>query len=214
MRLTTNLLMVLAAGGVSACGHIAESQQGLRELRTGVERMASDAAPAVPITGAEARLVTSSRGAAMRLSTSGLQAGHVTTAWWVVINAPSNCNAQPCSPDDVIGRADAVETQIVYADGAIVAADGSAEFSSYLPQGDVPQGWYSQRFEAPTTAEIHLVLNDHGPLLPELAASMLRSYRGGCRDDSLPPPFPDSAKADGAPGPNSCALVQDAIFRQ
>ncbi len=66
----------------------------------------------------------------------------------------------------------------------------------------------------PTGAKIHLVLNDHGRLHPEIAALMLTSYRGGCSDGSLPPPFPASAKADGVPGPNACVLIQDAIFQQ
>jgi hypothetical protein len=43
---------------------------------------------------------------------------------------------------------------------------------------------------------------------------MLNTYRGGCSDDSLPPPFPDSAKADGEAGPNACRLIQDAVFMQ
>jgi hypothetical protein len=56
------------------------------------------------------------------------------------------------------------------------------------------------------------VLNDHGPLLPEMASTMVNTYRGGCADESIPDAFPDSARADGEPGPNTCRLVQDAIF--
>lgn len=112
----------------------------------------------------------------------------------------------------MIGRAQEVGTQIVYADGAVNGPDGDAIFVAYLPRGAVRGGWYDQDFRDPTSAEIHLVLNDHGPLIPEIATSMRTSYRGGCRDDSLPPPFPPSAKADGAPGANRCALIQDAIF--
>jgi len=43
---------------------------------------------------------------------------------------------------------------------------------------------------------------------------MLNTYRSGCTDESLPASFPDTAKADGEPGPNTCALVQAAVFQQ
>jgi hypothetical protein len=43
---------------------------------------------------------------------------------------------------------------------------------------------------------------------------MLNTYRGGCSDESLPPPFPDTAKSDGEPGPNTCRLVQFTVFQQ
>ena len=66
----------------------------------------------------------------------------------------------------------------------------------------------------PEGAEIHLVVHDHGPLLAEKVATMIGSYRGGCLDDSIPEMVPAKAKADGEPGPNKCALVQDVIFIQ
>jgi hypothetical protein len=58
------------------------------------------------------------------------------------------------------------------------------------------------------------VIGAHGSLLPSLAHLMLTRYRGGCRGDSLPSAFPDTAKVDGVPGQNTCAMVQDAIFQQ
>lgn len=203
LRLAATALACLTSGAAAAA-----------EMSRPVEHMASETAPARPISGAEATLRTASHGATMVLRTSELVPGHVTTAWWVIIARPEACAASPCSAEDVIGRADVVGTQIVYADGAVNGPDGTAAFTAYLPRGEVAGGWYDQAFVDPKSTEIHLVLNDHGPLIPEIAASMLGSYRGGCRDESLPPPFPASAKADGTPGPNRCALIQDAIFQQ
>lgn len=185
-----------------------------RTLVNHVEHMASETTPARTIQSSVAQLMTSPAGATITLSTSELTPGNVTTAWWVILTKPMLCEAKPCSPKDVIGRADIVGTQFVYADGAVNSDDGKADFAAYLPRGAVKNGWYDQDFPNPTEAEIHLVLNDHGPLKPEIAASMLTSYRGGCRDDSLPPPFPETAKADGVPGPNACQLIQDSIFQQ
>lgn len=57
-------------------------------------------------------------------------------------------------------------------------------------------------------------VNDHGPLLPDMAHSMIGFSRGGCMDESIPAMFPAVARADGIPGPNTCRLVQVAIFTQ
>ncbi|MEL7526253.1 MAG: hypothetical protein AAFN16_10810 [Pseudomonadota bacterium] len=201
----------LATAGLTVIATATHATEGTMVSRT-VEHMATAEQPAKPIKGSQARLSRTAGGATMTLRTSDLVPGNVTTAWWVIMTRPENCSAAPCTAEDVIGRAAEVGTQIVYADGVVNAPDGSADFAAYLPAGSVSGGWYAQRFDRPETSEIHLVLNDHGPLLPDIAASMLTSYRGGCRDDSLPPPFPDTAKADGTAGPNACRLIQDAIF--
>ncbi len=212
MQLHSKSASYVLAATAAACLMVAPALGA--EMTHPVEHMASDASPAREIAGTRAVLRTDAGGALMSLETAELAPGHVTTAWWVIMNNPAACSATPCTPEDVIGRADEVRTQIVYADGAVNTADGHAKFVAYLPAGRVENGWYDQAFPDPESAEIHLVLNDHGPLVPALAASMLTSYRGGCSTESLPPPFPNTAKADGAPGPNQCRLIQDAIFVQ
>lgn len=213
-HLTGGSLCRLAVGTAMAClASVADAAEE-RTMRGHVEHMATETTPARPIAGSEATLITSPAGVKMTMSTSELVPGNVTTAWWVIMTRPGQCEGKPCSAEDVIGRAKAVGTQIVYADGVVNAPDGTATFSAHLPKGQVDNGWYEAAFDNPTSAEIHLVLNDHGPLIPDIAASMLTSYRGGCRDDSLPPPFPATAKADGTPGPNACQLIQDSIFMQ
>lgn len=207
----TSARSVLAAT-VTAC--LVGTTTNAGEMTHPVEHMASDTDPARDITGSRAMLRTDTQGALMQLETAELVPAHVTTAWWVIMNNPGACSATPCTPEDVIGRAEEVGTQIVYADGAVNADDGRAGFVAYLPAGEVENGWYDQPFADPESAEIHLVLNDHGPLIPALVTSMLTSYRGGCSTESLPPPFPDIAKSDGLPGPNQCRLIQDAIFVQ
>ncbi|WP_299475963.1 hypothetical protein [uncultured Roseibium sp.] len=200
------------AGTCASCFGTASLASDDAMISAPVEHMATEDKPAKHIDGSEARLSRTDHGAAMTLKTSELVPGNVTTAWWVIMTRPENCSATPCTAEDVIGRAAEVGTQIVYADGTVNGPDGTANFAAYLSAGDVPGGWFDQTFDAPGTTEIHLVLNDHGPLIPDIAASMLTSYRGGCSDDSLPPPFPDTAKADGTAGPNACRLIQDAIF--
>jgi hypothetical protein len=165
------------------------------------------------IDGATARLLRTAEGIFVNLETLGLTPGHAYTLLLATINSPGGCAASPCEPADVLGRTAAIGADIVgVADGTIAGADGTARFASFLPAGELPGAWFGNGLQDPAGAEIHLVVNDHGPFLPELGAAMVTTYRGGCADDSVPAPFPDVAKADGAPGPNTCRLLQAAIF--
>ncbi len=56
------------------------------------------------------------------------------------------------------------------------------------------------------------MINDHGPVIPSLMPEMIRTHRTGCTDEGLPSIFPESAFADGTPGPNTCRLYQVAVF--
>lgn len=168
-----------------------------------------------PIADTAATIFTSEEGATAWMHTVGLTPGNVYTAWWVIANQPDGCEEDPCSGGDFIGKAAELLTEVTYADGVLVGASGEAHFVAHLSAGDVENNpWFGNGFTNPTGAEIHLVINDHGPLIPEMADTMLNSYRGGCTDESLPASFPDTAKADGEPGPNTCGLVQAAVFQQ
>ncbi len=167
-----------------------------------------------PVAGASAHIVRSAEGVTVQMHTRDLEPGTVYTAWWVLANNPEVCEASPCSGADFVGKAAEAQTEVAYADGVIVGESGEAHFAAYLPVGEVTDDpWFGNGFTNPTGAEIHLVINSHGPLIPERASEMLNTYRAGCTDESLPPPFPDTAKADGEPGPNACALVQAAVFQ-
>ena len=171
--------------------------------------------PETPIVpGSNAKLVTNKNGAAVSIDTN-FPPGHAVTLWWVVINNPSACAASPCTGPDILFNNMAIEAQITYGGGHVVDEDGQFTLGAHLNAGPLPGGWFEgQGFTDPTTAEIHVVLNDHEDRLPDYMPNMIQTYRGGCTDESLPPPFPDSAKADGVPGPNTCRLAQFAIFEQ
>ena len=166
------------------------------------------------VEGAQATIMTNEAGASLSLKTDELQDGHVYTVWWVVINNPAACENIPCEVSDVIGNSDGTLSDVTQADSIIMNDEANMTFASYLPAGDIADGWIGNGFTNPMGAEIHIVVNDHGPVIPEMAANMLNTYRGGCTDESLPPPFPDSAKSDGEPGPNTCQLVQVAVLIQ
>ncbi len=163
--------------------------------------------------GAMAQLVRTENGISYSVTTSDLVPGHAYTVWVVVVNNPAACVATPCSPQDVL-LTPATETQVTYGTGHVVGGSGRAGFGGTLRAGALPSGWFAgQGLDNPLGAEVHLVLNDHGPVLTEFMPEMIKTYRAGCTDASLPAIFPASAKADGTPGPNTCRLTQFAVFQ-
>jgi hypothetical protein len=166
------------------------------------------------IEGAEATLVMTKAGAFASLDTRELVPGNAYTLWFVVINNPAGCENTPCNGKDVLKRTSMTKADVGYGDGLIAGSDGRGHFSTFRSLGNLPQAWLGTGFKDPWKSEIHLVVHDHGPLIDGREAEMTGSYRGGCKDDSLPEIVPATAKADGQAGPNACKLVQDVIFRQ
>lgn len=162
--------------------------------------------------GARAKLTRTSNGISYAIDTHGLRAGHAYTVWVVVINNPAACAATPCAPTDILKNPE-TESQVTYGTGHLVGSSGRTGFGGHLARGALPEGWLpDQGLEDPLDAGVHLVLNDHGPKLAEFMPGMIRTYRAGCTDASLPAIFPDTARADGEPGPNTCRLWQVAVF--
>ena len=170
--------------------------------------------PVQQVQGASASLVTTDEGASFVLHTSELNPGHAYTVWFLAINNPAACATTPCTAADVLFNTAAVQAEITYGAGHVVGESGVGNFAGNVAVGELPGAWFGNGFTNPRGAEIHLVLNDHGPVIADLTANMISTYRGGCTDASLPPPFPATAKADGVPGPNACQLFQFAIFQQ
>lgn len=162
--------------------------------------------------GARAKLTRTASGISYSIKTHSLRAGHAYTVWVVVINDPKECASSPCSPTDILRNPD-TDSQVLYGTGHVVGSSGKVGFGGHVSRGALPQGWLpDQGLEDPRGAHVHLVLNDHGPKLTEYMPGMIRTYRAGCTDESLPAIFPASAKADGEPGPNTCRLWQVAVF--
>ena len=161
---------------------------------------------------ARAKLRRTSSGISYSIKTHSLRAGHAYTVWVVVINDPKQCAGSPCTPTEIFKNPD-TDAQVLYGTGHVVGSSGKAGFGGHVSRGPLPQGWLpDQGLEDPRAAEVHLVLNDHGPKLAEYMPGMIRTYRAGCKDEGLPAIFPPSAKADGEPGPNTCTLWQVAMF--
>jgi hypothetical protein len=136
------------------------------------------------------------------------------TLWFIVINNHEACGADPCTAGDILFNTAGVQADVTYAGGIVAGNSGMGTLSAHLAEGALSNAWFGYGFSDARSAEIHLVVNDHGPAIPGMVDEMLHTYRGGCTDESLPPPFPATAKSDGTPGPNVCRLYQSAIFQR
>ena len=166
------------------------------------------------VAGATARLMRHEDGVFVNFETSGLTPGNVNTLWFVVINDPAQCETPfACVTKDVLKRSDIVKSDVKYGGGLVVGPDGSAEFAWHQSEGPFEGGWFADGLMEADDAEIHLVINDHGPLIDGREFEMLNSYRDGCTDDSIPGPMPATARVQGEAGPNTCRLMQFSIFR-
>ncbi len=168
--------------------------------------------PPGPIDGSSVMLNKSAAGAAMILETSKLTPGHAVTVWFVAIQSPENCASNPCSPVEAMGMVEQMNSVATNAGGTVVGADGHIRVQGFLPVGEVAGNFYDTTFTAPETSEYHIVVHDHGPLIPELASDQISSFRGGCTAESVPPFYPESSSTDGIGGPNSCITQQVALF--
>ena len=165
------------------------------------------------VEGAMARMNRYEDGVFVNFDTSGLTPGNVHTLWFVVVNDPASCETQPCTAKDVLKRTDAVSADVGYGGGVIVGADGTASFNWHQSEGALSGGWFTAGMKEADDAEIHLVVNDHGPVLEGRVDTMLSTYRDGCMEKSIPAPMPAAARAQGEEGPNTCRLMQFSIFR-
>jgi len=172
--------------------------------------------PAPPSVVGSSTLVRTDNGLSATVDTSGLKPGDVVTLWWIVANSPEECQAglpglSRCGPaDHVAGRGD---MSVHHAAGRIAAEDGTASYGAHLRVGDVSRALFEGEpgLVDPRGAEVILVLKTHGPKIPALTAEMLRTFAGGCHDQTVPPSLIARPEMLGTSGPNDCAEIQVTV---
>ena len=165
-----------------------------------------------PVEGTSVVLEKGEFGVAMAIKSSGLTPGDVVTVWWVAIQKPQVCKANPCTPVETMVDGAKSDSVVALAASGVVSADGTISLASYLPKGEVEGNFFDTMFHSPEKAEYHLPIHNHGPLDPNIAEEMLTSFRAGCTDESLPEYYPQSALSDEAKGNFECKTVQVAAF--
>lgn len=199
-------------GGIAAGAMVTTALAAPFEIRT-AEVMTHPARGDMQVVdGAKAHLAATESGITFNYFARELTPGNVYTAWFVVINDPTACSESPCTSQDVLERYDQVAANVAHADGTVADEQGIGSFFAHFAPGPVPGGWYDAELNDPFSAEVHLLLMDHGPVSEGQRDDMLTTLRGGCSDESVPDAFPDVARADGTAGPNTCQLYQAAII--
>lgn len=171
--------------------------------------------PPQPSVVGSSTLVRTDSGLSATLKTTGLRPGHVVTLWWVVFNDPNRCEAgipgmSRCGPDDAHAGRGGVSP--IHAAGRIVDEDGTADYGAHTRIGETSRALAGPGLVNPRGAEVILVLKSHGPKLPHLVSDQLRTFAGGCADQS---DAPRGAPPElvGEPGPNDCAEIQFSVHR-
>jgi hypothetical protein len=175
----------------------------------------ADLLAGTPVPVGDSSLVATGDGLSARLATSSLDAGDAVTMWWVVFNDPAECEAgmgalSQCGPaDHLAGRG---EVSVLHAAGRIVDRDGTASYGAHLRVGDTRRALEGDGLTNLAGAEVVLVLRTHGPKIPGQVPEQLRTFAGGCHDQSDVPDGAPEALV-GSPGPNDCGEVQLSVHR-
>lgn len=168
-----------------------------------------DFATGEPITGAFSMLTRSDGAVASKIRTTATS-GHAMTYWYVIFNRPENCNTGACGEDDIFvggqptggfnfGQIGAARISVVYGgDGAVVNPGGRVALDGGLAESEVPTGSVPvvigrssdgalvpgpvTGLEDAQTAEIHIVLQDHGQAQtdPALLERQLSGFQTEC----------------------------------
>ncbi len=173
-----------------------------------------DFATLQPITGAFSMLDRSDDAITSKMRTAAT-AGHAVTIWYVIFNVPENCNTAACGEDDIFVDGDpesgfnltqinSARVSVVYGgDGDVVNRGGRVALDGGLAEGEVPIGSVPvvigdpedgalvpgpvTGLEDAQTAEIHIVLQDHGPAHHdfELLEQQLTGFQTACNPECV-----------------------------
>jgi hypothetical protein len=144
------------------------------------------------IEGASSTLRRTPNGISWTFKTNGLQPGHAYTVWVVVFNNPEAC-VGGCGLDDLARPG--VDATLAYGGGHVVGPSGEATFSGHLQVGDTSgfpldspfvglPGQHLGLVDA-YKADIHLVIRDHGEVIPGQLSEQLHTFSGGSGVNTL-----------------------------
>jgi hypothetical protein len=135
------------------------------------------------VPGARATLVRNDNGVAMTLHTTGLTPGHAITVWWVIFNKPQFCThgmfGARCGLGDLLafGGDPRVESALMYAAGHVIGGAGVGDYGAYLSEGQLTRDVvFGPGIIDSRTADVHLVVHDHGPAQPGIVNDEIHSF--------------------------------------
>lgn len=175
---------------------VSSSAQGDMQSDTSTVHLFSDMSE---VEGTWSTLTRYENGVAMTLHTSGLTPGNVVTTWWVIFNEPANCSDGACGENDIfvpdeagevivgengpelnMAQIEAVQISVLGATGNLIPDNGEGHYAAWLGVGEVPGVVFGPALQDPAGAEIHLVLQDHGPMQADIFDTQITTFHGGC----------------------------------
>jgi hypothetical protein len=137
------------------------------------------------VTGT-ATLLRNNNKISMTFHAENLTPGNAYTIWWVIWNKPENCAVPYACDLGDFGITQLVEVDALFAAGHVVGNSGVGNFAASRNEGDI-SGSTNYLFNEPAfpledarTAEVHLLLKDHGPAIPGQVNDQISSFLGGC----------------------------------
>jgi len=171
-----------------------------------------DFASGAPVSSAFSMLDRGPDGVATKVRTRGI-AGDAYTGWYVIFNAPGNCSDGVCGEDDIFNtdgsfnasQIEAARIAVVWSQaGAVANPAGRIKLDGGLAEGEVPGGVNQvvigleedgalvplgvvSSIEDTMVAEIHIVLQNHGPAHSDAALldQQLTMFHGACNPECI-----------------------------
>jgi len=160
------------------------------------------------VRGGRSYLLREDNEISMHLHTLNLPKNTAVTIWWVIFNNPGKCTHPEgqyrCGPDDlqIFGGSLMINSSVLYATGEVIGPNGMGDFSATLMKRNKNGALFGPGLLNPHTADIHLVVRTHGPLIPGLVKEMISTFGAGC--NNVP-------AGTGTQGPNNCTDIQFSV---
>jgi hypothetical protein len=127
-------------------------------------------------------LTRTGSGISVDLHTTGLEAGHAVTVWWMVFNHPEACisGSPRCGMADMANPA--ADLSVLYAAGHVTDDSGTADFGGRLAVDDAQGAIMGAGLHDPAGADVTLVVRDHGPAKPGQVDEQIHTF-DACNPD-------------------------------
>ena len=145
-----------------------------------------------PVARSHSTLTRTARGVTATMNLAEIRPANTFTMWWVVFNNPEACSARPCVPQD-LGNPDTGPSFFGAGGGRVSDEFGHVRIEAGIVAGaglpeDVDEVFFGEGLTAPLTAEVQLVVRDHGSAVDLAADGALEDalsnlLGGGCPFD-------------------------------
>ncbi len=153
-----------------------------------------DFATGQQIPKAFSKMLRSEKGVLGFIHTRNLNPESAYTVWMVVFANPDNCSLGACDENDIFNEdgtlivnpdgtfgTPGVDLSLLWVDGKVSSLKGAANFFFRVYAGEAPgEVLFGPGLIDVLGSEIHYVIRDHGPIIPELLEEQLSTFAGGC----------------------------------